>query len=55
MQSEHVYRIVPARRFGLDLWLITKDNRTIHSFFSREYAVTVFDRIKKTIERGEVY
>lgn len=52
---QHVYKIVPTRRYGLDLWTITKDGRTIHSFFSEGYARTVFERIKQKCARGEVH
>ena len=52
---QHVYRIVQSRKYGLDLWLITKDGRPIHSFFSEGYARTIFERIKQACGRGEVY
>lgn len=48
---EQVYRLVHTKQCGLDVWLITKDGRTLHSFLSEQYARVRFERIKQTIER----
>lgn len=45
------FKLVHTKRCGLDVWVISKDDRELHCFLSEQYARTRFERIKQQLDR----